>query len=56
MGRFAAACLLGAMGVLIWVTLDTNGYTAIAFSFVGHPLLVLGTVTGGFSIWRRMRS
>src|SRR5205085_2486798 len=48
------ACVLGlvAVTIAILLTLDTNGHTAIAFSFVGAPALGLALAIYGASRWR----
>ena len=51
------ACLLGiaALVILIILFLDPNGHTAIAFSFVGNPLLGIAALLGMLWWWRNAR-
>jgi hypothetical protein len=53
--RIASLMILGAIGILLLVTFDMSGYNAIIFTFVGHPLLVLGLLLGFFALSRRLR-
>ena len=55
MARIAALLILGAIASLLWVTLWPSGRSAIVFSFVGHPLLVLGLLLGFVALSRRLR-
>jgi len=55
MARIAALMILGATGILLWVTFWPTGYSAIVFSFVGHPLLALGLLLGFVALSRRLR-
>ena len=51
------ACLLGiaALLTLILLFLDPNGNTAIAFAFVGNPLLGIAVLFGMLWWWRNAR-
>ena len=51
------ACLLGiaALVLLILLFLDPGGSTAIAFAFVGNPLLGLAVLLGMLWWWRNAR-
>jgi len=40
--RLAALFLLAALGILLWLLYQTNGTSAILFTFVGTPLLAVG--------------
>ena len=55
MGRVAAILILLSQLLLVWVALQPSGTTAIWFSFVGTPLLVLGCATGLLALRRRLR-
>lgn len=48
------ACLIGiaALVLLIVLFVDPNGYTAIAFVFVGNPLLGVAVLLGLLWWWR----
>ena len=56
MGRLASALILGSQLLLVLVALAPSGTTAIWFSFVGTPLLVLGCVLGIVALSRRPRT
>lgn len=51
------ACLLGiaALLILIALFLDPKGSTAIAFAFVGNPLLGIAVLLGMLWWWRHSR-
>lgn len=51
------ACLLGiaALVILIVLFVDPNGYTAIAFAFVGNPLLGVAVLLGLLWWWRNAK-
>ena len=55
MARIAALLILLSQLVLLWVTFDPDGRSAIAFSFVGHPLLGAGVLLGLWALLRRLR-
>jgi hypothetical protein len=55
MGRLAAIVILASQLVLVWVALRPSGTTAIWFSFVGHPLLVVGCGLGLWALARRLK-
>lgn len=48
------ACLLGiaALVLLVILFLDPNGHTAIAFAFIGNPLLGIAVLLGVLWWWR----
>ena len=55
MGRAAAILILVSQLLLVWVALAPSGTTAIWFSFVGTPCLVLGCMLGLWALSRRLR-
>ena len=55
MGRVAALLILASQILLLWVAVAPSGTTAIWFSFVGHPLLVVGCALGLWALARRRR-
>jgi hypothetical protein len=55
MGRVAAILILLSQLLLVWVALAPSGTSAIWFSFVGTPLLILGCVLGFTALRRRLR-
>lgn len=55
MGRAAALLVLISQLILIWITFDLRGQSAIWFSFVGHPLLAVGLALGLWAMLRRLR-
>ncbi len=55
MGRAAAGMILLSQLLLVWVAVDPSGTTAIWFSFVGTPCLVVGFVLGVWALRRRLR-
>jgi hypothetical protein len=40
--------------ILIWVAVAPSGRSAIAFMFVGHPLVAIGCALGAVALARRM--
>jgi hypothetical protein len=56
MGRVSALLILIAQLLLLWMAVDPNGTTAIWFSFVGHPLVVVGCALGLWALARRQRA
>ena len=42
--RFAALFLLASQLILLWLLYQPTGFSAILFSFVGTPLLVVGLI------------
>ncbi len=55
MGRAAGILILLSQLLLVWVAVAPSGTTAIWFSFVGTPLLVVGCALGLFALSRRLR-
>ncbi len=55
MGRAAGVLILLSQLLLVWVAVAPSGTTAIWFSFVGTPLLVVGCALGLFALSRRRR-
>ncbi len=55
MGRLAALLIILSQLLLLWVTFEPSGTSAIYFSFVGHPLLAAGAVLGLVALTRRLR-
>jgi hypothetical protein len=53
MARISAILIILSQLILIWLVLDTDGYRATLFSFVGHPVLTLGCVFALVVMWRR---
>ncbi len=53
MTRIACALILVAMGLLLEMLVQTNGRTAIAFSFLGAPALGAGLLVYLISLRRR---
>jgi hypothetical protein len=54
MARIAAAIVIASQLILIWVALAPTGRSAIYFSFVGHPLVVVGCALGLVALTRRL--
>jgi len=52
--RIAAAMVIASQLILIWVALAPSGRSAIYFTFVGHPLVVVGCALGAFALTRRL--
>jgi hypothetical protein len=46
--RVISLLQLAALGILVWLCLRAGGHSAIAFSFVGVPLLVTGLAAYAF--------
>lgn len=55
MARLAALCIFLAMAILLRVTFRMDGQSAILFSFVGHPMLVVGLGLAVVALARRLR-
>ena len=56
MGRLAALLILASQLILLWVVFEPSGRSAIAFSFVGHPLLGVGlALLGLWALITRLR-
>lgn len=55
MGRVAALLIIVSQLLLLWVTFEPSGASAIYFSFVGTPLLAAGAVLGLWALTRRLR-
>ena len=51
MVRSAALLILVSQAILLALVFDFSGYTAILFSFVGHPAVVAGLGLTAFLIW-----
>jgi hypothetical protein len=54
MARVAAALVIASQLILAWVALAPSGRSAIFFTFVGHPLVVIGCVLGVAALTRRL--
>lgn len=54
MARIAALLVIGSQLILIWVSLAPSGRSAIYFTFVGHPLVVVGCGLGVVALTRRL--
>ena len=55
MGRVACSLILFSQLLLVWVAVAPSGTTAIWFSFVGTPCLVMGCGLGLWALSRRLR-
>ena len=55
MGRAAGILILLSQLLLVWVALAPSGTSAIWFSFVGTPCLVMGCALGLWALSRRLR-
>lgn len=53
--RAACAASLLALSLLAWMLSDTDGHTAIAFSFVGHGSLALAVGLYAYATWGPVR-
>jgi hypothetical protein len=53
MVRIAALLLIASQLLLLWLTLAPSGKTSILFMFVGHPLVLVGSVLGVVALTRR---
>jgi hypothetical protein len=53
LARIAALMLIASQIILLWVTLDLTGHTAIVFTFIGHPLAGAGFVLAVIALARR---
>jgi hypothetical protein len=54
MARIAAVMVIASQLILAWVALAPSGRSAIYFTFVGHPLVVVGCALGVFALTRRL--
>ena len=54
MARIAALLVVASQLLLIWVMLRPGGRPAIYFMFVGHPILVVGSVLALIALTRRL--
>jgi hypothetical protein len=54
MARIAAALIFVSMAILLRVAVMPDGASAILFSFVGHPLLLMGLVLAVIALSRRL--
>ena len=52
MTRLACVLVLVSLGSVVLLALDTTGWNAILFSFVGAPLLVAGVFVYVVQRWR----
>ena len=55
MARVAGSLILVSQFLLVWVAVAPSGTTAIWFSFVGTPCLVMGCGLGLWALTRRLR-
>ena len=53
MARVAALLLIASQLILLWVSVDLTGRTATLFTFVGHPLVVIGFALAAIALTRR---
>jgi hypothetical protein len=51
--RIAALMIFLSQAILLALALDFSGRTAILFSFVGHPMVVVGLGLTGYIILSR---
>jgi len=49
-----AALVIASQLILVWVALFPSGRSAIYFTFLGHPLVVVGCGLGAVALARRM--
>lgn len=54
MARIAALLIIGSQLILAWVSLAPSGRSAIYFTFVGHPLVAVGSLLGLVALTRRL--
>jgi hypothetical protein len=54
MARVAAVLVIVSQLLLIWVSLRPSGWSAIYFTFVGHPLVLVGCLLGLIALTRRL--
>lgn len=54
MARIAALLVIASQLILIWVSLAPSGRSATAFTFVGHPLVVVGCGLGVAALMQRL--
>jgi hypothetical protein len=55
MARAVGSLILVSQLLLVWVAVAPSGTTAIWFSFVGTPCLILGCGLGVWALSRRLR-
>jgi hypothetical protein len=55
MARVAAVLVIVSQLLLIWVALAPTGRSAIYFTFVGHPILIVGFALAFVALTRRLR-
>ena len=55
MGRAAGSLILISQLLLVWVAIAPSGTSAIWFSFIGTPCLVVGSGLGLWALSRRLR-
>lgn len=56
MFRLACSLVLLSQILLLTMVIDTDGYSAIVFSFLGMPALLLGLALYGLATWRDERA
>jgi hypothetical protein len=49
--RSAALLILLSQVILLGIVFDFSGYTAVLFSFAGHPALIAGLGLTAFIVW-----
>lgn len=54
MARIAAVLVIASQILLIWMALEPTGRSAIWFMFVGHPLVLVGSVLAIIALTRRL--
>ncbi len=54
MARIAALLVIVSQLLLVWMVLAPTGRSAISFTFVGHPLLLVGIVLAFVALRRRL--
>ena len=54
MARIAALMVIVSQLLVIWVALAPSGRSAIYFTFVGHPLVVVGSILALVALTRRL--
>jgi len=54
MARIAALLVIVSQLLLVWMVLAPTGSSAIYFSFVGHPLMVVGIGLAFVALRRRL--
>jgi len=54
MARIAALLVIASQLLVVWVALAPSGRSAIYFTFVGHPLVVVGSLLALVALTRRL--